>query len=64
MKRNSIYNLGGSSGSSGSSGPSFPDILKFNPATDQWEKTGEMNIPRCNHAVAALPLKEVEPFCS
>ena len=58
MKRNSIFNLGGYNGTY------FADILKFNPATDQWEKTGEMNTARNHHAVTALPLKEVEPFCS
>ena len=59
MKRNSIFNLGGYNGTS-----VVADILKFNPATDQWEKTGEMNTARSYHAVTALPLKEVEPFCS
>jgi len=48
----------------GSNGTDIADILKYNPATDQWEKTGNMNTARHNHAVAALPLKEVEPFCS
>ena len=58
MKRNSIFNLGGDNATV------VADILKFNPDADQWEKTGEMNTARSYHAVTALPLKEVEPFCS
>merc|ERR1712130_138040 len=37
------------------------DILKFNPATSEWEKTGEMKSKRYAHAVTVLPLKEVKP---
>jgi len=38
-------------------------ILKFNPASNEWEKTGELSVARGYHAVAVLPLKEVKPFC-
>ena len=38
-------------------------ILKYNPASNEWEKTGEMSFARAYHAVAVLPLKEVKPFC-
>jgi len=38
-------------------------ILKFNPASNEWEKTGELSFDRAVHAVAVLPLKEVKPFC-
>ena len=39
-------------------------ILKFNPASKEWEKTGEISFARYGHAVAVLPLKEVKPYCS
>jgi len=38
-------------------------ILKFNPASIQWEKTGELRFARNHHAAAVLPLKEVKPYC-
>merc|ERR1719342_514219 len=38
-------------------------ILKFNPVSNEWEKTGEMRFARSDHAVAVLPLKEVKPYC-
>merc|ERR1719342_1587185 len=38
-------------------------ILKFNPASNEWEKTGELSIARCYQAVAVLPLKDVKPYC-
>ena len=42
---------------------SHSDILKFDPATNQWEKTGEMINAKESHALAVLPLKEVKPYC-
>ena len=45
------------------SGDALADILKFNPATNQWEKTGEMKNARDSHAVTILPLKEVKQYC-
>ena len=39
-------------------------ILKFNPASNEWEKTGEMSLGRVYHALAVLPLKEVKPYCT
>jgi len=48
----------------GYNGTHVSDILKFNPDTVLWEKTGEMKNARYNHAVAVLPLKEVKPYCS
>jgi len=38
-------------------------ILRFNPASNEWEKSGEMKFARRYHAVAVLPLKEVKPYC-
>ena len=38
-------------------------ILKFNPASNEWEKTGEMSFARRYHALAVLPLEEVKPYC-
>jgi len=38
-------------------------ILKFNPASKKWEKTGELSFARNHHAVAVLPMKEVKPYC-
>ena len=39
-------------------------ILKFNPASNEWEKTGEMSFTRVYHALAVLPLEEVKPYCT
>ena len=39
-------------------------ILKYNPTSNEWEKTGELVSARFFHAVAVLPLKEVKPYCS
>ena len=43
---------------------SVTTILKFNPASNEWEKTGELSIARYYHAVAVLPMKDVKPYCS
>jgi len=47
----------------GYGGEYLKTILKFNPASNEWEKSGEMKFARGYHAVAVLPLKEVEPYC-
>merc|ERR1712098_303072 len=39
------------------------EIMKFNPTTSQWEKTGELIIARSSHAMSVLPLKEIQPYC-
>ena len=39
-------------------------ILKFNPASNEWEKTGDLRFARGYHAAAVVPLKEIKPYCS
>jgi len=41
----------------------YPDILKFDPDTKKWVKTGDMRIERFLHAVTVLPRNEIEPYC-
>ena len=38
-------------------------ILKYNPASNEWEKTGEMSFARGYHSLAVLPMQEVKPYC-
>ena len=48
----------------GNNGNTLSDVLKYNAATDQWEKTGDMNTPRRWHAASAVKWDVVAPFCS
>jgi len=38
-------------------------ILKFNSASSEWEKSGELSFARSYHSVAVLPKEEVKPYC-
>jgi len=40
------------------------DILKYNPDTKEWVKTGEMENAMAYHASSVLPITEVKPYCN
>ena len=39
------------------------EVLKYNPDTDQWEKTGDLNTPRRWHGASVVKWDVVAPFC-
>ena len=40
------------------------DILKYNPDTKEWVKTGQMENYMAYHASSVLPITEVKPYCN
>ena len=39
------------------------DVLRYNPVTDQWEKTGDLDTPRRWHGASVVNWDVVAPFC-
>jgi len=55
---NELFTMGG-----GYQGYTLGDILKFNKATEQWEKVGDLSKGNSHFALTILPREDVEPFC-
>ena len=39
------------------------DVLRYDPATDQWVKTGDLDTPRYWHRASAVNWVDIETFC-
>ena len=40
------------------------DVLRYNPDTSEWEKTGDLDTPRSDHGASAVKWDVIEPFCN
>ena len=40
------------------------DILQFDPTSNQWVETGQMNKKNCAHSVSLIPLDEAKKLCA
>ena len=36
--------------------------MRYNPDTDQWEKTGDLDTPRQEHGASAVKWDDIAPF--
>ena len=41
----------------------FSDVLRYEPTSQQWTKTGDMTIPRHSHGVSTVTWDTVAPLC-
>ena len=39
------------------------DVLRYDPATDQWVKTGDLETPRYWHRASAVQWVDIKAFC-
>ena len=47
-----------------SDGSFFSDVLRYDPATDQWVKTGDMYTPRFYHRASVVTGDVIPQFCN
>ena len=38
------------------------DVLRYNAATDRWEKTGKLDRPRSNHGASSVKWDDIATF--
>ena len=46
------------------SGSKLSEVLRYDPDTDKWEKTGDLETPREHHGASAVKWETVAPFCN
>ena len=39
------------------------EVLRYDAATQQWVKTGDLQTPRFQHAVTSVDWDVIQPFC-
>ena len=45
-----------------SGGSFFSEVLRYEPATDQWVKTGDLDTARYGHGTSAVNVEDIAPF--
>ena len=49
--------------SGGWTSSSLSEVLRYDPNTDHWVKTGDLYTPRDHHGASAVTWEDIEPFC-